>query len=107
MLKKDRPIYSFFSAKVEAEEEIVKKAVDLLYKYMVRKRSGDMWIDHGIGYVLFAFKEKYLFRAVNDENHIKFFKKHGDLVWGTLTDSLADYSAFKGLSDAHIFFDLA
>jgi AcrR family transcriptional regulator len=75
-----RPIYSFFHSITELEEEIVRKAVDLLYKYMVRKRTGDPWIDHGIGYVMFAHKEKHLFRAVNDENHIAFFKKYGDVI---------------------------
>ena len=98
-----RPIYSFFASITELEEEIVRKTVDLLYKNMVRKRTGDLWIDHGIGYVLFAFKEKSLFRAINDENHIKLFKKHGDLIWRTLTDSLADYPAFQGLSEAQIY----
>lgn len=61
----------------ELEEEIVKKAVDLLYKYMIRERTGDPWLDHGMGYVMFAMKEKHLFRAVNDDNHIVYFKKYG------------------------------
>ena len=49
-----RPIYSFFSSMAELEEEISKKGVDLLYKYMIQKRTGDPWHDHGIGYVMFA-----------------------------------------------------
>ena len=98
-----RPIYSFFSSITELEEEIVKKAVDLLYKYMIRKRTGDLWLDHGIGYVMFALKEKHLFRAVNDETHIVMFKKYGDLIWNTLTGSLSDYPAFQGLSEEHIY----
>ncbi len=98
-----RPIYSFFGSITELEEEIVKKAVDLLYKYMTRKRTGDPWLDHGIGYVMFALKEKHLFRAVNDENHIVFQKKYGDLIWNTLTSSLSDYPGFQGLSEEHIY----
>jgi AcrR family transcriptional regulator len=98
-----RPIYSFFSSITELEEEIVKNAVNLLYKYMIRKRTGDPWIDHGIGYVMFALKEKHLFRAVNDENHIFYFKKYGDLIWATLTDSLSNYPAFQGLSEEQIY----
>ncbi len=97
-----RPIYSFFSSITELEEEIVKKAVDLLHKYMIRKRTGDPWLDHGLGYVMFALKEKHLFRAVNDENHIVYFKKYGDIIWHTLTRSLSDYPAFQGLSEEHI-----
>jgi hypothetical protein len=87
----------------ELDEEIVKRAVDLLYKYMVRKRTGDPWLDHGIGYVMFALKEKHLFRAVNDENHIALFKKYGDLIWNTLTSSLSGYPGFQGLSEEHIY----
>ena len=98
-----RPIYSFFRSMAELEEEIVQKAVDLLYKYMTRKQTGDPWIDHGIGYVMFAFKEKHLFRAVNDEKHIVFFKKYGDVIWHKLTVFLAGYPAFKGLSDEQIY----
>ena len=98
-----RPIYSFFSSMAELEEEIVKMAVDLLYKYMIRKRTGEPWYDHGIGYVMFALKEKYLFRAVNDENHIAYFKKYGDLIWNTLTGSLTGYPPFQGLSEEQIY----
>lgn len=94
-----RPIYSFFNSMTDLEEEVVKQAVDLLYKYMIRNRTGDPWIDHGIGYVMFASQEKYLFRAINDENHIAFFKKYGDMIWATLTGSLSDYPAFEGLSE--------
>ena len=98
-----RPIYSFFKSMGELEEELVKKAVELLYQFMVRERTGDPWIDHGIGYVMFALKEKHLFRAVNDENHIVYFKEYGDLIWATLTDSLSNYPAFQGLSEEQIY----
>jgi len=97
-----RPIYSFFASMAELEEEIVKKSVDVLYKYMVRKTTGDPWIDHGIGYVMFAWQEKHLFRAINDEKHILFFKKYGDAIWVTLTGSLSDYPAFQGLSEEEV-----
>ena len=43
-----RPIYSFFNSMSELEEEVVKKAVDLLFQFMSQKRTGDLWIDHGI-----------------------------------------------------------
>ncbi|MCK5268627.1 MAG: TetR/AcrR family transcriptional regulator [Spirochaetes bacterium] len=98
-----RPIYSFFKSMEELEEELVKKAVELLYECMVRERTGDRWIDHGIGYVMFAQEEKHLFRGINNEKNIKYFKKYGDLIWNTLTSSLSDYPAFQGLSAEHIY----
>jgi len=94
-----RPIYSFFKAMQEMEEEIIKMAVDLLFDYMVRERTGDEWHDHGIGYVMFAGEEKQLFRCMNDDKHIMHFKKYGDVIWQTLTSSLNDYPPFNGLTD--------
>ena len=87
----------------ELEEEVSKKGVDLLYQYMVPERTGNPWHDHGIGYVLFAQNEKCLFRSLNDEDHIKYFKAHGELIWDTLTKSLSGYQPFKGLTDEQIY----
>lgn len=98
-----RPIYSFFNSMVALEEEVSKKGVDLLYQYMVPERTGDPWHDHGIGYVLFAQNEKCLFRSLNDEDHIKYFKTHGEVIWDTLTKFLSDYQPFKGLTDEQIY----
>ena len=98
-----RPIYSFFKSMQELEEEIVKRAVDLLHRYMTRKRTGDPWQDHGIGYVMFAQEEKHLFRGCNDEAHIEYYKKYGDVIWATLTASLSDYPLFEGLSQELIY----
>lgn len=98
-----RPIYSFFNSMVELEEEVSKKGVDLLYQYMVPERTGDPWHDHGIGYVLFAQNEKCLFRSLNDEDHIKYFKAHGEVIWDTLTKSLSGYQPFKRLTDEQIY----
>ncbi len=97
-----RPIYSYFDSMEKLEEEIVKRAVKLLHDYMVQKRTGDPWHDHGIGYVFFAMNEKHLFRGINDERHIGYFKKYGDIIWATLTESLANHSPFLGLTAEQI-----
>jgi len=98
-----RPIYSFFHSIGELEEPIVKRAVDLLHEYMTLKRSGDPWHDHGIGYVMFAMEEKYLFKSINDDKHIMYFKKYGDSIWDTLTGTLSEYPPFKGLTAEQIY----
>lgn len=98
-----RPIYSFFRSMEELEEEIVKKAVSLLHAYMTQRRTGDPWHDHGIGYVLFAMEERCLFRCINDEGHVALFKKYGDKIWATLTESLSDYPPFKNLNEEQIY----
>ncbi len=97
-----RPIYSYFKSMAELEEVIVEKAVALLLETMIRDRTGDPWLDHGIGYVMFAIREKPLFRSLNDENHIDLFKKYGDRIWATLTLSLSDYPRFQGLNEERI-----
>lgn len=97
-----RPIFSFFSSMEQLEEEVVKRAVNMLHEYMTRQRTGDPWIDNGIGHVIFAYEEKNLFKGINDDKHIKHFKKYGDLIWDTINDSLADYPPFQGLSPEQI-----
>lgn len=98
-----KPIYSFFKSMDDLEEELVKKAVDLLYKTMTRTRTGDLWIDHGIGYVMFAQEEKYLFRGSNNEKNIRHFKNFGEIMWQKCTDALSDYLPFDGLTDDQIY----
>ena len=98
-----RPIYSHFKSMDELEEEVAKRGVDLLYQYMIQARTGDPWHDHGIGYVLFAKEEKRLFRGLNDEKRIKYYKKYGEIIWDTLTKSLAEYLPFRGLSEEQIY----
>jgi len=97
-----KPIYSFFKSMDELEEELVKKSVDLLYAHMIRKRTGDLWIDHGIGYVMFAQEESHLFRGSNNEKNIKHFKAYGETMWSKCTESLSDYPPFQGLSEEQI-----
>ena len=98
-----RPIYSYFKSMEALESDVSKKAVDLLYDYMIQKRTGDPWHDHGIGYVLFAQEEKQLFTCLNDPKRIRYFKQFGDQIWKTLTDSLSGYPPFRGLSGEQIY----
>jgi AcrR family transcriptional regulator len=98
-----RPIYSFFKSMDDLEEELVKMSYDLLYEYMIRKRTGDLWIDHGIGYVIFAQEEKHLYIGINNEKNTKHFPVYGQRVWNTCTDSLSDYPRFQGLTEEQIY----
>jgi hypothetical protein len=63
------PIYSCVSAMREIEEAVVKKAWRVLYEYQVFPRSGDIYIDMGLGYVLFSKEEKYLFKCIHDDTY--------------------------------------
>jgi len=99
-----KPIYGYFTSMADLEEEVVIKAVDLLYEYMIVKRTDDPWHDHGIGYALFGLMEKKLFLAANDDAHIVHFREYGQKnVWDRCTALLADYAPFQGLTDEQIF----
>ncbi len=97
-----RPIYSFFKSMEDLEGDLIKRSVDLLYTHMKQNITNDPWIDHGIGYVMFAREERHLFRGCNYEKNIARFRTFGDIVWNKCTASLSDYPPFKGLTAEQI-----
>lgn len=96
------PIYSCFKSMRHLENEVVKRAMDLCFEYLKTPRTGDMWIDHGVGYVLFARNEKFLFRAIFDEEHVAIRIRYDQLIWEELGKGLATYPPFKELSDSQL-----
>ncbi len=94
------PIYSYLDSMKDLDEEVVGKAMELFTEYIINtKQTGDKWIDHGIGYTLFAKHEHHLFRGINDENHLKIQKKYAPEIWEALNQELSDYPLFEGLSE--------
>jgi len=93
-----RPIYSCLQSMKNLEDEVIQKALDLFFQYMTTPRTGDEWIDHGLGYVLFAKEEKHLFRCVNDERHSEMTKEYARKVWAALAEELEDHPMLKDLS---------
>ena len=96
------PIYSCFGSMERLEEDIVERAMKLLWDYMVTPRTGDMWIDHAVGVVFFAIEEKHLWRSINDEKHVPIRRKFGKQTWMDLRKRLVDYPPFRGLSDRQV-----
>ena len=97
-----KPIYGHYKCMSELEEDVVRKAVNLLFEYMIQPRTQDPWHDHGIGYVLFGMREKNLFLALNHEGHIGHFRRHGQKIWDACSGSLLDYSPFAGMTPDQI-----
>lgn len=93
-----QPIYSHLKSMKNLEEEIVKKAYELLYTYGTKVRTGDIWLDQGVGYVLFAKQENQLFRCLIDANIATFRKKYRDQLFSSIGEKLSDYPPFEGLS---------
>jgi AcrR family transcriptional regulator len=96
------PIYSYFESMRDLEEEVVRKAYELILGYAKKRYTGDLWLDGGIGYVLFARKEKQLFRALMDEKYVALRGKYSAKAFEMAGHMLADYPAFQGLSKEQI-----
>jgi len=96
------PIYSCFKSMRHLENEVVKKAMDLCFEYLTTPRTGDVWMDSGVGYILFALNEKILFRAVFDETHAPLRKQYDASIWQELSKGLSKYPQFKTLSDTQL-----
>ena len=57
-----QPIYSNFKSMGKLDMELRKKAADVLSKYQTTPRTGQVFLDMGLGYVQFARRERHLFR---------------------------------------------
>lgn len=94
-----RPVYDYFQSMKNIEVEVVKKALASFVEYIGRDRTGDKWLDQALGYVLFARKEKHLFRCINDEEHMKYQREFARQHWLDLGDQLSDDERFKDISE--------
>ena len=96
------PVYSFFKSKQNLIQKIIEKAYAVLYEYQATARTGDPFLDMGIGYVLFAKNERYLFRCINDELHVDTLKEYNDLHFNSLIKKLSEYPIVEGMTDSQI-----
>ena len=95
-----RPIYDCFNSMENIEAEVVKKALAYFVEFLGRERTGDVWLDQALGYVLFASREKHLFRCLNDEKHTPLQKRYARRHWIELGDKLSRDERFRDLPDA-------
>lgn len=92
------PFYSQFSAISDLENEVIRKAMDLVADYESRPHTGNPLLDAGIGYVLFAWEEPHLFAALNDRKHVKMQTKYGDIQFRKQVEELVRHPKMKELS---------
>ena len=98
-----QPIYSHLKSIEDLKEEVIKKIFELLFSYGTRVRTGDPWVDVGLGYVLFAKEEKQLFRCLIDEKLMPLLRKYTGQSFTSVTETLLDYPPFRGLSEEQIY----
>ena len=91
------PIYFHLNSMENIQSAVMKKGIDLCIYYTRMKKTGDRWIDQGVGYVMFARNEKHLFQSIIDENYQGLRVKHYPYFYRTLDEDLADYKLFQGL----------
>lgn len=91
------PIYFHLASMENIQSAVMKKGIELCIHYTRMDRTGDRWIDQGVGYVMFARDEKHLFQSIIDENYQALRAKHYPLFYEALDDDLADYKLFRGL----------
>jgi hypothetical protein len=97
------PIYSCLNSMRELEQAVVKKAVDVLIEYETKARTGDIFLDMGIGYIMFAKNEKHLFRMLfiserksGKEDTKKRFRKY---ILDALLNALNGFEPLEGFSE--------
>lgn len=96
------PVYSFLKSEKNLHKEVIKKAFDLLFTYQTTSRTNDIFMDMGIGYVLFARDEKHLYRAINHESHIDLQRTYFEDNLSRLADTLTQYPHIRGASKEDI-----
>lgn len=93
------PIYSTLKSMNSLEEEVIKKAFSLLRETMHTVRTGDRWLDFGLGYVLFAREERHLFRCIHQERYIHLHSKYCFPQYEKNYQTLRGQPLFKGIEE--------
>lgn len=90
------PIYSHFPTMETYRMELMDKAWQMLERYALSEYTGDSWIDHGVGYVLFARDHGQLFTSMHSERLEEVQRRRYEF-WVTISNDLKDHSLFEGM----------
>lgn len=90
------PIYSCGMSMQEIEEGVLKRVWQELYDSQCVTRSGDMYLDMGLGYVMYAKSKPLLFKCLNSAKHITFNTRYKQENFIQNYTRLVDYPLFKG-----------
>ncbi len=98
------PIYSYLKSMKSLYEELRKKAVDLLITYQTTPRTGQIFFDMGVGYILFAKQEKNLFRFLyqrkeGEERYQEIEKRIREFAFKNLTQNMKADPILEGLDE--------
>ena len=97
------PIYSYLKSMKSLHQKMRKKATELLLTYQTTARTGRVFFDMGLGYILFARQERNLFRLLFARNegigNSKLRKTMTEFALKSLVEKMKDDPIFQGLNE--------
>ena len=91
------PIFSHFPTMAALREAILDRAWENLIEYTSRSYTGDVWVDQGVGYVLFARDHGRIFSCMHygppaevQDRRYRF--------GASISDKLEDHPSFEGMN---------
>jgi AcrR family transcriptional regulator len=93
------PIYSHSKNMQTLEDEVVRRVWKLVMEYQAESYTGNVWVDQGIGWVVFSRDEENLFKCLTDNNNIELRLKMQVKHWQYLADRLEAYDGFDGMDE--------
>jgi AcrR family transcriptional regulator len=94
------PIYTCVSSMRAVEESVVRKSWEILQQYQMVSRTGDIYADMGLGYVLFAKEEKHLFHCIHNDAYENINAVCGENNFNVQLKRLETYPLTKNFSKA-------
>jgi AcrR family transcriptional regulator len=95
------PIFSHFKTMEEFKTAILDRSWELIAEYASRSYTGDIWVDQGIGYVLFARDHGQIFNCMH-YGKVEEIRERRMRFWEFASQQLEGHPTFEGLSAEHI-----
>ena len=96
------PIYTYLKSMKNLEDILFRRTMDLVREYMSKKTTANPLINIGTGIVLFARKERELYRFINSEKFMALRFDSGILIPQAELDVVMKYPLFKKLTPRQI-----
>ena len=90
------PIYSHFPNMTDFKKTLMDRAWKMMEEYALADYTGDPWVDHGIGYILFARDNGQLFTSMHAEDTVAVQERRYQF-WVTISRDLKDYPQFADI----------
>lgn len=91
------PIYSHFPNMADFKQALMDKAWEMMEAYARETYTGDPWVDHGVGYILFARDNGQLFTSMHAEDTATVQERRYQF-WKTISKDLTDYPQFADMA---------